>query len=111
MLKYLNNIIFFGIGACVTYYSPYSMILTSCFFVLILSFTPIENKNLATIYSGTFAGMSSKMILSTSLILFLASILGGFLCTVLDKKLIGIGGKLGTIAFLSVLLFWIFAWV
>lgn len=69
---------------------------------LVGSFVPNKSWQ-AAIYSGTFAGMSSTFVVGGIGELLLTSITGGLLLILLERKFIGVGGKLGATAFVSVL--------
>lgn len=56
-------------------------------------------------YAGSFAGMSSTLVAATAIHIFLISIFGGIIFYFTQKKLVGVGGKLGSIALAGVLLF------
>lgn len=55
-------------------------------------------------YCGSFVGMTSSLILVNPLWIGLAGFLSGCLCSISGKALEGVGGKLGFLAFTSVLL-------
>jgi hypothetical protein len=55
----------------------------------------------ATLYCGAFAGMTSELVLHHPAWVLLSGALGGLLLSVLANSWQGIGGKLGTIAFLA----------
>lgn len=57
----------------------------------------------APVYCGAFAGMTSELVLGHPAWVFLAGGLAGLLLSVLSESWNGIGGKLGTTAFLGVL--------
>jgi hypothetical protein len=56
----------------------------------------------APLYCGAFAGMTSELVLRHPGWVLLAGVLAGLLLTLLGNSWQGIGGKLGSIAFLSV---------
>lgn len=93
-------------------YLSISSVTSSALIGLLGSFVTSKDKseiNLcpAAIYSGSFAGMCSSEIISNHLELFIVSLLGGILYLGLDGLFKGIGGKLGTVAFCSVAIFFI----
>jgi hypothetical protein len=57
----------------------------------------------APVYCGAFAGMTSQLVLDHPAWVFLAGGLAGLVLSVLSESWSGIGGKLGTTAFLGVL--------
>jgi hypothetical protein len=57
----------------------------------------------APVYCGAFAGMTSALVLAHPGWVVLAGVLAGLALSVLTNSWSGIGGKLGTIAFLGVL--------
>ena len=61
----------------------------------------------AAIYSGSFAGMCSVELVGNFSNIVLISLLGSLIYFILDKLFSGIGGKLGTVAFTSVALFYL----
>ena len=106
MLHYLTYTLAFSFGCLSTFYLPFSAVLSSCLVGLIGSFFPFPKEKRgdfsAAIYSGSFAGMSSEFVFSHVGIIFAVSLFGGIIFTLLINRLKGIGGKLGTVAFLSV---------
>ena len=56
-------------------------------------------------YCGSFAGMSSNVFFSAWWMLVVSALLGSILLIALDKWFIGWGGKLGAIAFFSLVVF------
>ena len=81
-------------------FSSVVTILLYCLLSLLIS----NNNQLmeASIYSGTFVGMSAASVLDDFWVLLVASIVGGITVYALKDKFLGHGGKLGTIAFLTV---------
>lgn len=111
----LLNVIMFAVGFYSTqlfqlYFSP---VLSACivpFIFIVFEFiTKIKVKKIeAVLYTGCFAGMISFDWLEHQYYLsILSCIIGGYTFTLLNKSLAGLGGKLGTIAFSSLIL-WIF---
>ena len=58
----------------------------------------------ATVYTGTFVAMGSRIDQTSLWQLLLVSAIGTTLYFILDRYLKGLGGKLGAIAFISTLL-------
>lgn len=56
-------------------------------------------------YSGSFAGMTSSFIAQSPIHIFLISIFSGMIFYFTQQKFKGVGGKLGSIAFMGVVLF------
>lgn len=56
-------------------------------------------------YCGSFAGMSSAVYFSLWWKFVISALLGALLLITLEKKFVGWGGKLGAIAFLSLVIF------
>lgn len=87
-------------------------VLSSCIIGLLGTFIPLS-KNIESpgvqgaIFCGSFAGMCSAEILSGPLEIFLLSFLGAFLFLITKKLFVGIGGKLGAVAFVSVALMYL----
>lgn len=79
--------------------------LIGCFF----KFKNLSHPNLLplTIYCGSFAGMCSTSFFITANELYLMSMLGGIIYALLLPLFNGLGGKLGTVAFISVALFYL----
>lgn len=59
----------------------------------------------AAIYAGTFAGMCSFSILESPVHIMAVSLIGAGLYLISRPYAVGIGGKLGTISFISGLIF------
>ncbi|EQC45997.1 hypothetical protein [Bacteriovorax sp. Seq25_V] len=100
---------FLGCYCCVLLreYFGLNAVISSCLVGLFGTFLPVQkfgNKSRieAAIYAGSFAGMCSAGVLSGALQIFLLSILGGTFFLLTENILHGLGGKLGTIAFISV---------
>lgn len=84
-----------------------SNIPVGCAIALAAGFLPgmksVSNTDIqALVYSGCFAGMCSKEIAPHALSLLIVSIFGALIYTYSKNHFHGYGGKLGTIAFLSV---------
>ena len=56
----------------------------------------------ADIYTGAFAGMCSSDVIQNVFELIAVSIVGALIYTLLRNKFVGVGGKLGAIAFTAV---------
>ena len=72
-----------------------------------------ERKGLhSAIYAGTFAGMCSHSLISSTLHVVILSLIGAATYLLAQPHLNGFGGKLGTISFISSILFLIasYAW-
>lgn len=81
-----------------------SAVIVSAAVGLLSTFIPIDKKYHTVIYSGSFAGMCSQSILTSYNQIFILSFIGAILYLSLASHFKGLGGKLGTIAFLSVAL-------
>ena len=82
------------------------------------SYLPLINKKSnylkklpVPIYCGTFIGMSSELILSSLSFVVVAGILAGIFLMLSKNIFLGIGGKLGTIAFASVVFITFLNWI
>ncbi len=99
---------FFGIYGCFFLHSSLHVpvVVSAASIGLLGSFFPshlrFKHHIQSAIYAGAFAGMCSYDIVSSVYDLMLMSIIGAALYTALRNVLIGIGGKLGAIAFVSV---------
>ncbi len=58
----------------------------------------------ASLYCGSFIGMSAMVVVHNPLVILIAGILGGLIFVKSQNYFIGIGGKLGTMAFISVVI-------
>lgn len=100
----VKNIILFALGAysCFLLHvlTPLDAVASSAVVGLIFSF--IFKKHQAIIYCGSFAGMSSQSYLVNTTWLIPISIFGGLIFYYTKSIALGFGGKLGTIAFVSV---------
>ena len=56
------------------------------------------------VYCGAFVGMSSALVLSNIWLVLLASVLAALLFVISKNIYLGVGGRLGTIAFMGVTL-------
>lgn len=89
-----------------------SPVMASCLVGLLGSFLPTKTSEIkkiaqSGIYSGSFAGMCSANILTSPIEILILSLIGGLLFLISRKMFEGIGGKLGTIAFVSVALMYL----
>lgn len=108
----LYLLLFFILGSFLTFLTTkfFSVhpVLSSSLIGLLFSFLisrKMEEKGaLLALYSGTFIGMSSAARVSNLMFLFLASVFALVLFKLSKRHFNGIGGKLGTIAFISVTL-------
>ncbi|AYF43943.1 MULTISPECIES: hypothetical protein [Halobacteriovorax] len=85
----------------------WSPVLASASVGLIGSFLPVNSNMRAAIYSGSFAGMCSSELVSNYWEIFGISLIGAVIYLYSLKLFQGFGGKLGTIAFVSVALFYL----
>ena len=56
----------------------------------------------AAIFCGSFIGMSSENVISSGFVLLMASIISGLVLGISERSFVGIGGKLGTAAFIGI---------
>ena len=100
----IKNIIFFALGALCCYflhtYTSVDSVTSSALVGLIFSF--VFKKDQTTIYCGSFAGMSTKVFMINNIWFIPVCFLGGLIFFYTKNHLLGFGGKLGTIAFISV---------
>jgi hypothetical protein len=64
--------------------------------------TQFQHHPQAAMYAGAFAGMCSSDVISSPYELVVISLIGAAIYTSLKNHFIGVGGKLGAIAFVSV---------
>lgn len=64
--------------------------------------TQFQHHPQAAMYAGAFAGMCSSDVINSPYELVVISLIGAAIYTLLKNHFIGIGGKLGAIAFVSV---------
>lgn len=86
--------------------------MASCLVGLAGTFIPIPKRVdspgvQGALFCGSFAGMCSVEVLSGPLEIFLLSFIGAFLFLITRKMFVGIGGKLGAVAFVSVALMYL----
>jgi len=114
-LDEIHSIFFVFIGAFSTYVlhtsTVLSAVLAASMVGLVVSFVPNIFKNNITlqsmpaaVYCGTFVGMTSAVVASGYLFIFLASCITGLLLVSASGVFHNMGGKLGTLAFGGVLL-------
>ena len=109
LLKYIA--FFSGCVACFTLHTQFAVpaVIASCLTGLIGSFIPFPkqyaNHPYAAVYAGSFAGMCSQGLINTYWELAIISFIGASLYVLTTKHFNGFGGKLGSIAFVSVALF------
>lgn len=89
-----------------------SPVLASCTVGLMGTFLPTKSEEQRKIirggiYCGSFAGMCSANILTNQVEILVLSFFGGLLFLISRKMFEGLGGKLGTIAFVSVALMYL----
>ena len=85
------------------------MVLGSALVGLLGSIVFFRNKEVqASIYCGSFAGMSDPNLFYNWMELLVVSLVGGVILFFLRRRLIGLGGKLGAVAFSSLLSLFIF---
>jgi hypothetical protein len=99
---------FFGLYACFALHELLKMpvVVSAALIGLMGSFLPpsnqFQNHPQAAIYAGAFAGMCSSDVVNSTSELVIISLIGAALYTLLKNHFIGVGGKLGAIAFVSV---------
>lgn len=100
---------FFGCLLCFILHSKFSWspVLACASVGLIGSFLPVNANMKAAIYSGSFAGMCSSELVSNYGEIFGISLIGAVIYLYTLKLFQGFGGKLGTVAFVSVALFYL----
>ena len=109
ILKYAA--FFGGCAGCFFLHTQFSIpeLIASCIVGLLGSFIPLPKTYgqhpYAAIYAGSFAGMCSEGLINTYWELGLISFIGAMLYTLTTKLFTGFGGRLGSIAFVSVALY------
>lgn len=109
ILKYVA--FFSGCASCFILHTQFSLpaVIASCLVGLIGTFIPMPKiygqHPYAAIYAGSFAGMCSEGLISSYWELAGISVIGAVLYAITTKVFTGFGGKLGSIAFVSVALF------
>ncbi len=108
------NILFCSLGCLACYYLQIyfslSNVLSSILVGLVASFIPKfdffdSNKAIAAIYCGSFASMSGLNYFRDFWSIFTLGLIVGLNFTICSPYFRGIGGKLGTIAFISAVTF------
>ncbi len=85
------------------------MVLGSSLVGIVGTFIFYKNKEIqAAIYCGSFAGMTDPVLFYSWIELIIISIIGGMILFFLRRSLIGLGGKLGAVAFSSLLTLMLF---
>lgn len=109
ILKYIA--FFGGCASCFILHTQFAIpaVIASCLVGLIGTLIPMPKiygqHPYAAIYAGSFAGMCSEGLISSYWELACISIIGAVLYAITTKVFTGFGGKLGSIAFVSVALF------
>ena len=99
---------FFGLYGCFALHQLLTVpvVVSAASMGLIGSFLPTttqyQNHPQAAIYAGAFAGMCSSDVITSMYELIFISLIGAAIYTSLKNHFIGVGGKLGAIAFVSV---------
>ncbi|WP_338731316.1 hypothetical protein [Mangrovimonas cancribranchiae] len=115
-------VVWVPIGALACYalniYAGLGSVISASTVGTIASFVPIINKSSsylkklpAVIYCGTFIGMSSTEIAPSIGFVLSAGIFAGVLLLLSKNLFLGIGGKLGTIAFAGVVIASLIYWI
>lgn len=83
-----------------------SVVISACVVGLAGTFIPYSRAfhyhPQAAVYTGAFAGMCSSDVIQSVSELIAVSIVGALIYTLLRNKFVGVGGKLGAIAFTAV---------
>ena len=108
-------ILFFSILGCVLCYLlqlhfGFTPVTASCITGLLGSFLSFKDPSLSqdlrsVVYVGSFAAMSSTAIFNTLSSSILVGLFSGISYLLLKKHFLGLGGKLGTCAFVGVALY------
>lgn len=111
--RLIKNIFLFMLG-CLScfllhHFTAVNNVVASAFVGLV--FSVIFRNNQSVIYAGSFAGMSSISFIKSIWLLIPISIIGGVIFLKSQKMAIGLGGKLGTIAFISVSFTFLVRWL
>lgn len=109
-LFYLTKLcaFFVGLSSCFYLHQEMSLpiVLSAALTGLVGSFFPYTSRYhyhpQAAIYTGAFAGMCSSNVIQSSIELVAISVIGALIYTLLRNVFVGIGGKLGAIAFTAV---------
>lgn len=114
--------IWLPIGAAMCYFlngfTDLGSILSASSIGIVASFLPNLNKRSdylnqlpAAIYCGVFVGMSSLEIAASGVYVIAAGIVSGAVFIVSKNLFVGFGGKLGTIAFVGVVMVTLIFWI
>lgn len=99
---------FVGVFTCFTLHHSFSVpvVVSAALTGLLGSFLPhssrFQDHPHAAVYTGAFAGMCSGEVIQSNAELALVCIVGAFIYSLARNYFVGIGGKLGAIAFVSV---------
>ena len=99
---------FFGLYGCFALHQflTVPVVVSAATMGLVGSFLPIttqfQHHPQAAMYAGAFAGMCSSDVINSPYELVVISLIGAAIYTSLKNHFIGVGGKLGAIAFVSV---------
>ena len=117
----LTVVIWVPLGALICYllnvYTDLGSVLSAGIVGTLASFIPVLNKESlylsklpAAIYCGVFVGMSSIDVSPSITFVIIAGVIAGIVYLLSKNLFVGLGGKLGTIAFLSVGVVTLFNW-
>ena len=109
------SVLFVALGAIGTFYLSHDLdwgpVLAASSIALLASFIPELNQGStllrvipSAIYCGAFVGMSSFLVMPNLMIISIAGLIAGLIFTLTHHVFDGCGGKLGTIAFISVVI-------
>jgi hypothetical protein len=109
------SVCFVTLGALLTYYLSHhlawgSVIAASSIALLASYIAELDQESTvlkvlpSAIYCGAFVGMSSLLVISNLIMIGLAGFIAGLIFTITHHVFDGCGGKLGTIAFISVVI-------
>ncbi len=99
---------FAGVSGCFMLHQEFSLpvVVSAALVGLLGSFIPYTEQfhrhPQASMYCGAFAGMCSQNIIESPIELLTVSVIGALIYTLLRNMFVGIGGKLGAIAFTAV---------
>ncbi|MDB2356107.1 MAG: hypothetical protein ACPG5Z_13835 [Pseudoalteromonas sp.] len=109
ILKYVA--FYLGCSLCFIFHTQFAIppLISSCLVGLVGSFIPVPKSYgqhpHSAIYAGSFAGMCSEGLITGYWELAVISLIGAVLYATSTKLFTGFGGKLGSIAFVSIALF------
>ena len=106
----------FGLYGTLLLQGLYFPVLSAALTAVIFSFTPLlsrsyRNEFSPIVYAGCFAGMAAEKYFPSMWMGLLVSIPGTVIYLVLNQSAQGIGGKLGTIGFASLIFVWLWYWI